>query len=142
MSIWIETIDLKRIQQRSANTLLERVGIVFCEIGDDFLKATMPVNEKTRQPLGILHGGASCVLAESVGSTAANYCVDQNENYCVGLDINTNHIRSIRSGLVIATASPFHLGKSTQVWNIAIKDEEDRLISINRLTMAVLRKQK
>lgn len=138
MSIWIEEISLETAQRRSQNTMLEFLGIVFTEVGKDFLKATMPVDARTHQPLGIMHGGASCVLAESVGSTAANYCVDQNKNYCVGLDINTNHIRSIREGLVIAKATPFHLGKTTQVWHIEIRDEKEHLISINRLTMAVL----
>ena len=82
--------------------------------------------------------GASCVLAETVGSTAAQYCVDKEKHYCVGLDINTNHIRSVRSGYVIAIAKPFHLGRSTQVWSIEIKNEEGKLVSVNRLTMAVL----
>jgi len=138
MTIWVEAIDIQKAQQRSANTMLEFLGILFTEIGDDYLKATMPVDERTRQPLGIMHGGASCVLAESVGSTAANYCVDQKKNFCVGLDINTNHIRSIRKGLVTAMATPYHLGKSTQVWHIEITDEAERLVSVNRLTMAVL----
>lgn len=142
MSIWKEPIDIESAQARADNTLLSHLGILFTEVGDNYLKATMPVDHRTHQPLGIMHGGASCVLAESVGSTAANYCVDQRTHYCVGLDINTNHIRSIRSGLVIATAFPYHLGKTTQVWHIDIKDEQDRLISVNRLTMAVLSKQK
>lgn len=138
MAIWIEKIDIITAQQRSKNTMLEHLGIEFTEVGDDFLRAKMPVDQRTQQPLGIMHGGASCVLAESVGSTAANYCVDFKKQYCVGLDINTNHIRAIRSGFVIATANPYHLGRMTQVWNIEIRDEEDRLISVNRLTMAVL----
>lgn len=142
MPIWIEPIDLSSAQTRSSNTLLSHLDIKFIEVGDDYLKASMPVDHRTHQPLGIMHGGASCVLAESVGSTAANYCVDQRTHYCVGLDINTNHIRSVRSGLVIATASPYHLGRTTQVWHIEIKDEQDRLVSVNRLTMAVLNKHK
>ena len=142
MSIWFKEFDLNDAQNRSANTLLSHLEIRFIEVGDDYLKATMPVDHRTHQPLGIMHGGASCVLAESVGSTAANYCVDPDSYYCVGLDINTNHIRSIRSGLVIATASPYHIGRSTQVWNIEIHDEKQKLISINRLTMAVLNKNK
>ncbi len=107
-------------------------------MGDDYLCARMPVDQRTRQPLGIMHGGASCVLAETVGSTAANCCVDLSQFYCVGLDINTNHIRSVRSGFVLATAKPFHIGKTTHVWGIDIKDESGRLVSVNRLTMAVL----
>ena len=120
--------------------MVEHLGIEFTEIGEDFLIAKMPVDHRTRQPLGIMHGGASCVLAETVGSTAANCAVDQKQQYCVGLDINTNHIRSIREGYVFATAKPYHLGKSTQVWSIEIINEKSQLISINRLTMAVLEK--
>lgn len=137
-SIWKTPIDIEKAQERSKNTMLDHLGIVFTEVGNDYLVATMPVNARTHQPLGIMHGGASCVLAESVGSTAANYCVDITKQYCVGLDINTNHIRSIREGLVIAKASPYHLGRSTHVWHIEITDEKNRLISVNRLTMAVL----
>lgn len=140
-TIWKTRFDLTIAQQRSQNTMLDYLGIVFTEIGADYVKATMPVNERTRQPTGIMHGGASCVLAESVGSTAANYCVDAQTHYCVGLDINTNHIRSIRDGMVIARASPYHLGRTTQVWHIEICDEKSRLISVNRLTMAVLKRK-
>ena len=142
MNIWKEIIDLQIAAKRSENTMVEYLGIEFTEVGDDYIKARMPVDHRTQQPLGIMHGGASCVLAETVGSIAANYCVDPKKQYCVGLDINTNHIRSIRSGFVIGTAKPYHLGRSTQVWSIEITDEQDRLISINRLTMAVLDKNK
>ena len=138
MSIWKIDMNLEFVTRRNENTMLAFLGIEFTEYGEDYLVARMPVNEKTRQPIGIMHGGASCVLAESVGSTAANCCVDTSKFYCVGLDINTNHIRSIREGFVIATARPYHLGKTTQVWGIEIKDEQDKLISVNRLTMAVL----
>ena len=98
----------------------------------------MPVDHRTKQPMGIMHGGASCVLAETVGSTAANFCVKERTHYCVGLDINTNHIRSMREGYVYATAKPLHLGRSTQVWEIDIRNEAGQRVSINRLTMAVL----
>lgn len=138
MKIWKTDLSLDIVTARNQNTMLSFLGIEFTEVGDDYLVARMPVNEKTRQPLGIMHGGASCVLAESVGSTAANFCVDLNQFYCVGLDINTNHIRSIREGFVSGIAKPYHLGKSTQVWSIEIRDEADKLISVNRLTMAVL----
>ncbi len=141
MSIWIEKISIADAQQRCANTLLSHLEIEFTEVGEDYLMARMPVNDKTRQPIGIMHGGASCVLAESVGSTAANYCVDSRKQYCVGLDINTNHIRAIREGYVFAKASPYHLGHSTQVWHIDIHDEKKCLISVNRLTMMVLSKK-
>lgn len=142
MKIWHTDIDIDVLTARGKNTMIDFLNIQFTEIGDDFLIARMPVNERTKQPAGIMHGGASCALAESVGSTAANYCVDQSQFYCVGLDINTNHIRSIKEGFVIATAKPFHLGKTTQVWSIEIVNEEKKLISVNRLTMAVLQKNK
>lgn len=138
MKIWKYDMNLADINARANNTMSEYIGIEFIEVGDDYLVARMPVDQRTRQPIGIMHGGASCVLAESVASTAGNYCVDQKTNYCVGLDINTNHIRSIREGFVIATAKPFHLGRTTQVWSIEITDENKKLISVNRLTMSVL----
>ena len=138
MKIWQIEISLALIETRSKNTMVEHLGIEFTDIGDDYLTARMPVDSRTQQPLGIMHGGASCVLAETVGSTAANFCVDQKHFYCVGLDINTNHIRSAKDGYVIAIATPYHLGKSTQVWSIEIRNEKQQLISINRLTMAVL----
>lgn len=138
MKIWKMPIDILDANLRSKNTMAEYLGIEFIEVGDDFLVARMPVDHRTKQPIGIMHGGASCVLAETVGSTAANYCVDQSIQYCVGLDINTNHIRSMREGFVIGTAKPFHIGKSTQVWEIDIRDSSNNRVSINRLTMAVL----
>lgn len=141
MSIWKTPISIEAIKSRAENTMSEFLGIEFCEFGDDFLIASMPVDHRTKQPIGIMHGGASCVLAETVGSVAANFCVDLRTHYCVGLDINTNHIRSVQSGFVFGKAEPYHLGKSTQVWSIEIRDEEKRLISINRLTMAVLQKK-
>lgn len=140
MSIWQIEMSLSALNMRSKNTMAEYLGIDFIEFGNDFLIAKMPVNERTKQPIGIMHGGSSCVLAETVGSTAANCCVDLNQAYCVGLDINTNHIRSIKEGFVIATAKPFHLGKSTQVWGIEIVNEKNQIISINRLTMSVLKR--
>lgn len=141
MKIWKVDISLPVLEMRSKNTMAEFLEIEFIEIGENFLVARMPVNNRTKQPVGIMHGGASCVLAETVGSTAANCCVDQSKYYCVGLDINTNHIRSIREGFVIATAKPYHLGKSTQVWGIEVVNEKNQLISINRLTMTILTKQ-
>lgn len=138
MKIWRMDVDLKIVTERAQNTMSENLGIEFVEMGDDYLAARMPIDHRTKQPMGIMHGGASCVLAETVGSTAAQFCVDYTKFYCVGLDINTNHIRSVRDGYVIGIAKPFHLGKSTQVWGIEIKNAEGKLISINRLTMAVL----
>ncbi|HSW68883.1 MAG TPA: PaaI family thioesterase [Gammaproteobacteria bacterium] len=141
MKIWKIDMTLPALASRSKDTLVEHVGIEFLEIGDDYLTARMPVDKRTLQPMGIMHGGASCVLAETVGSTAANCCVDLNKFYCVGLEINTNHIRSIRNGFVYGVAKPYHLGKSTQVWSIEITNEQKQLISVNRLTMMVLEKK-
>lgn len=138
MSIWRVDVSLDGLNKRSEQTMAEFLGIKFIEIGSDYMVARMPVNERTRQPIGIMHGGASCVLAETIGSTAANCSVDLTKQYCVGLDINTNHIRSIKEGYVIGTTKPYHTGRTTQVWGIEIKDEEGRLISVTRLTMAVL----
>ena len=137
MTIWkINTSTL--VTERGKNTKSDYLGIEFIEAGEDFLVARMPVDHRTKQPIGIMHGGASCVLAETVGSTAAQFCVDMSKYYCVGLDINTNHVRSAREGYVIGTAKPYHLGKTTQVWGIEIRNEEGQLLSVNRLTMAVL----
>ncbi|MDF2940414.1 MAG: menI [Gammaproteobacteria bacterium] len=138
MSIWKTKLDLDAANQRSEGTMASHLGIEFIEIGDDYLKAKMPVDHRTKQPIGIMNGGASCALAETVGSTAANFCLDLSKQYCVGLDINTNHVRSAREGYVIATAKPFHIGGKTQVWSINIENEQGELISVNRLTMMVM----
>ena len=138
MPIWKTEINTQILTARNVNTMSDHLGIEFVEVGDNFLTARMPVDQRTHQPMGIMHGGASCVLAETVGSIAANFCVEAGY-YCVGLDINTNHIRSVREGFVLGKATPYHLGKSTQVWSIEIKDDQDRLVSVNRLTMAVLK---
>ncbi|WP_423815759.1 hotdog fold thioesterase [Rhodothermus profundi] len=118
--------------------LMGHLGIRFTEIGDDYLVATMPVDHRTQQPFGLLHGGASVALAESMGSVGSHLCIDTARYYCVGLEINANHIRSVRSGLVKGIARPLHLGRRTQVWDIRIYDEQDRLVCISRLTLAVL----
>lgn len=123
----------------SAGTMGDHIGIVFTEIGDDYLKATMPVDERTRQPYGLLHGGASVALAETLGSVASSLVLDTNVFICVGLEINANHIRSARQGLVTGIASPIHLGSSTHVWDIKIYDERERLLCISRLTVAILK---
>ena len=138
MSIWFKQFSLDEIQQRGKDTMVEHIGIKIVDFADDYLKGTMPVDHRTIQPMGILHGGASVVLAETLGSLAANLVVDDGKKYCVGLDINANHIRSASSGTVTGTAKPLHLGSSTQVWSIEIVDEKNRLVCISRLTMAVL----
>ena len=138
MKIWHGEVDVQLAQERCKETMVDYLGVIFTEVGDDYMMARMPVDHRTKQPLGIMHGGASCFLAETIGSTAGNFCVDPKQQYCVGLDINTNHIKSIREGFVIGKARPYHLGRSTQVWDIEIRDESERLISVNRLTLAVL----
>jgi len=138
MPIWKQSTDLARINGWSTNTMMATLGIAFTAVGDDWLSATMPVDHRTHQPFGLLHGGASVVLAETVGSTAAMLALDPDIEVAVGLDINANHIRGVRSGLVTGTAKAVHLGRSTQVWEIRITNEEDYLVCLSRLTMAVV----
>lgn len=139
MAIWQTPISLESIHQRNQGSMSDFLDIEFTKVGDDYLKATMPVQAKNKQAIGIMHGGASCVLAETVASVAANYAVNINTQYCLGLDINTNHIRPCESGHVEAMAQPYHLGRSTQVWSIEIRRGNDhKLVSINRLTVAVV----
>ncbi|UGA57113.1 hotdog fold thioesterase [Vibrio sp. VB16] len=138
MSIWKKAITLDTLNASSKNTLIEHLQIEYTEIGEDCICASMPVCDFTHQPLGMLHGGASVVLAETLGSVAANFSVSD-EYYCVGLDINANHIRSMRKGMVIGKAKPIHIGASTQVWQINIVDERDRLVCTSRLTIAVMK---
>ena len=138
MSIWKMPINHALLSERSKNTFAEFIGIEFTDIGDDFLSAKLCVDHRTKQPLGFLNGGVSAALAETVASTAANYCVDQTVRYCVGLDINANHLRPAVSGNVIATAKPLHLGNKTQVWEIKIENEAGKLVCISRMTMAVV----
>lgn len=140
MSIWKQQHDLATIERWSENTLMRAIGIRITEIGEDFLRGTMPVDARTHQPYGILHGGASVALAETLGSTAALLCC-KDGMATVGLEINANHIRAVRSGLVTGTARPLHIGRSTQVWGIRIEDEAGRLICVSRLTMAVVPKR-
>lgn len=121
--------------------MLETLSIEFTELGDDFLRARMPVDNRTRQPYGVLHGGASCVLAETAGSSAGNLCLDIGKQFCYGLNIQTNHIKTVRDGFLVATARPIHLGKSTQIWEIDIRNEKEELISINRLTNIVMERK-
>lgn len=120
--------------------MVEHLGIRFTEMGNDYLAATMPVNEKTKQPLGLLHGGANVVLAETLGSVAATLTVDRNTQYCVGLEINANHLKAVKEGKVTGIVKPIHLGKKTQVWEIKIYTQEEQLSCISRITMAILNK--
>lgn len=131
-------ITLQDLNNMGKANMVEYLGIEFTAIGPDFITATMPVDKRTRQPFGLLHGGASVVLAETLGSIAANCVVNNKKQYCVGLEINANHIRSVKEGLVTGTTKPIHLGKSTQIWEILIQDEKEQLVCVSRITMAVL----
>ncbi|WP_192085296.1 hotdog fold thioesterase [Algoriphagus sp. Y33] len=133
--------SLNQINQMGKNNMPGFLGIVFTEIGDDHLTATMPVDERTKQPMGLLHGGANVVLAETLGSVAASLTIDMNKQACVGLEINANHLKGVKSGLVTGTTTPIHLGKSTQVWEIKIKNEQGQLCCISRITLAILDKK-
>jgi 1,4-dihydroxy-2-naphthoyl-CoA hydrolase len=137
MAIWKQDISLERINGWSTNTMMETLGIRITEIGDDWLRGTMPVDHRTHQPYGLLHGGASVVLAETLGSSAAMLALDPSE-VAVGLDINANHIRGVRSGTVTGTARMVHIGRTTQVWEIRIETEAGELVCISRITMAVI----
>jgi len=139
VSIWKTPRTLAALNAASEHTAIRHLGIVFSEIGDDFLCATMPVDERTRQPYGLLHGGASVLLAESLGSVGANMCVDGSKYLCVGQEINANHVRAARGGLVTGTTRPVHLGGRTQVWAIDIVNDADELLCISRLTIAVVK---
>lgn len=140
MSIWTVKPDLEVLAKASANTAVSHMGIEYIEFGDDFVKGRMPVDERTVQPFGILHGGSSVVLAETLGSMAANCCLRDPNTVAVGLDINANHIRPATKGWVYGTARALHIGSATQVWEIRIENEEGKLTCISRLTMAVTKR--
>lgn len=129
---------LEQINERSATCMVGHVGIEIVEIGEDFVRGRMPVDARTRQPFGLLHGGASVVLAETLGSMAGAYTVDLSTSMVVGLEINANHLRAVTEGYVIGTARPLHLGRSTQLWDIRIEDESGKLVCVSRLTLAVV----
>jgi 1,4-dihydroxy-2-naphthoyl-CoA hydrolase len=140
--IWHTFPDLATLARIHEDTAVATFGIAFTTVGDDFLEGRMPVDARTVQPMGILHGGASVLLAETLGSCAASYCVDPAREVCVGLDINANHLRPVRSGAVTGRATPIHVGRTTQVWAIDIRDEQERRVCIARLTMAVIAKER
>jgi 1,4-dihydroxy-2-naphthoyl-CoA hydrolase len=142
MAIWFKPeFSLEKLTGMSAGTMGEYLGIEWVEVGENFVKAKMPVDHRTKQPYGLLHGGASCVLAETIGSVASALVIDPSKNYCVGLEINANHIRSARSGYVTGIALPLHIGATTHVWDIKIYDERDKLVCVSRLTVAILKRQ-
>jgi 1,4-dihydroxy-2-naphthoyl-CoA hydrolase len=138
MSIWFIRPSLDLLNTLSQDTLAEQLGIEFTVIGDDFMTARMPVDQRTVQPFGLLHGGASVALAETMGSIAAMHCINTDEKLCVGLEINANHVRGARAGYVFGTVRPIHVGGSTHIWQTQIVDEQERLVCISRLTIAVL----
>ena len=141
MGIFNSTATVAELNALSENTMAQQLGIVFTLISDDRLEATMPVDHRTHQPMGLLHGGASVALAETLGSVAAMLCLDTSKQFCVGLEINANHIRGVKQGTVKGVTSPIHIGKKTQVWEIRIFTEADELVCISRITMAILDKK-
>jgi 1,4-dihydroxy-2-naphthoyl-CoA hydrolase len=140
MSIWRSLRTIEDLNGNREGTLVANLDILFTEIGADFVRGTMPVDTRTAQPYGLLHGGASVALAETLGSTGAAMCVDAAEYQVVGQEINANHVRAARSGLVTGTARAVHLGGRTHVWTIDIVDEAQKLVCISRITMAVIKR--
>jgi 1,4-dihydroxy-2-naphthoyl-CoA hydrolase len=141
MKVFKDEITPELLNRWSPNTMAENIGIEFTAVGPDYIEARMPVDHRTHQPLGLLHGGASVALAETMGSIAAMCCLDETKQYCVGLDINANHVRGVKSGYVIGVTRPLHIGKKTHVWEIKISNEAGELVCISRITMAVIDKK-
>jgi 1,4-dihydroxy-2-naphthoyl-CoA hydrolase len=141
MGIFKTGVTAESLNAFSKGTMGDHLGIRFTTVGEDFLQATMPVENRTHQPMGLLHGGASVALAETLGSVAATLCVDETRQFCVGLEINANHLRSVRTGLVTGTTKPLHIGKKTHVWEIRIVNEDSEMVCISRITVAVLDKK-
>lgn len=139
MSIWKVQVTAEELNSNKNDDMVKYLGIEFTEVGEDFIAGKMPVDHRTRQPFGILHGGAHVVLAETLGSVAANLVLEPNKGHAVGLDINSNHIKSIREGYVYGVARPIHIGGTTQVWEIKISNENQQLLNISRLTMFVVK---
>jgi 1,4-dihydroxy-2-naphthoyl-CoA hydrolase len=139
VAIWIRIPTKEDLLKSCQNTAISHMGIEFLEVGDDFIKGRMPVDERTVQPFGVLHGGSSVLLAETLGSMAANYCLRDQGTVAVGLEINANHLRSVTNGWVYGTATAIHLGSTTQVWDIVIENEQGKKTCVSRLTMAVTR---
>jgi 1,4-dihydroxy-2-naphthoyl-CoA hydrolase len=141
MPIWFnKSLCLDDIKFVGAKTMGDYLGMEWVEVGDNYLKIRMPVDERTKQPYGLLHGGASVALAETVGSVASHFVVDPVKFICVGLEINANHVRGVREGFVMATCTPLHIGASTHVWDIKIHDGREKLVCVSRLTVAILKK--
>lgn len=138
MAIWFDGFPVEEANRRGENCANRHLGIELVEAGDDFLKGRMPVDARTRQPAGVLHGGVSMVLAETLASWGAAFVVDPAKYHCVGQEINANHIRAVAEGWVYGVARPLHIGRSSQVWEVKISDERDKLVCVSRVTLAVL----
>lgn len=130
-------VSLDQLNEIGTNTMADFLGMEFTEIGPDYLRMIMPVNGRTKQPYGLLHGGASAALAETVGSVASSLIIDHKKQIAVGLDINANHIKGVTEGYVHAIARPLHIGSTTHVWDIRICDDDNKLVCISRLTVAI-----
>jgi 1,4-dihydroxy-2-naphthoyl-CoA hydrolase len=138
--IWFRDYSLSDVNLRNRGTLVEHLGIEVIELGPDFIRGTMPVDHRTKQPAGLLHGGASVALAETLASVAGNLIVDPDQEMCVGLEINANHISACRDGMVTGVSRPLHRGRTTQVWETLIR-QDDRMVCISRMTLSVLKKR-
>ena len=137
--MFVKTVSLEQLKSIGYNTIADHLGIEFTELGTDYIKAKMPVDKRTHQPFGILHGGASVVLAETLGSIASFLCLDDSdERQAVGLEINANHLRPVREGFVTGTVTAIHVGRTTHIWDIRITNEQDKLVCISRLTVAIV----
>ena len=139
--VFLKKPTLNELNNTRSQTLVDHLGIEFTAVGDDFLEAKMPVDHRTKQPMGLLHGGASVVLAETLGSVAASLTIDLKKYTCVGLEINANHLKAVREGYVTGKTKPIHIGKSTQVWEIKVKNEAGQLCCISRITLAILERK-
>ena len=141
MSIWFNPhLVIADLVPLGKSNMAEHLGMEWVELGDKFLSARMPVDYRTKQPYGLLHGGASVALAETIGSVGASMVTDHNKYYCVGLEINANHVRAVKEGFVTGVGTPIHIGKTTQVWDIKIYNEAEKLVCVSRLTVAVLKR--
>lgn len=133
--------NIEQLQKFSKNTMVEALGIEFLDLGNDFISARMPVDRRTHQPMGILHGGASVALAETLGSIASSLLIDLDRFNCVGIEINANHLKTARNGFVTGKATPIHIGKKTHIWEIKISNENNDLVCISRLTVMIIKKK-
>ena len=139
--IFNSDITVEKLNKELNNNMISHLDIEYTEIGHDYLSGKMPVTYKTKQPMGLLHGGASVVLAESLGSVASNLCIDPEKQYCVGLEVNANHIRSEKDGFVFGKAVAIHIGRKTHIWQITITNSEEKIVCVSRLTVAVIDKK-